>query len=283
MDADQLRAEIARLGPWHHDVEVAPGIRTGDPPPPGLDRTDLGTSEMVAPEGHLRRLVGNLFESGLAGRSFLDCGCNGGGYVYAAKALGAGRVFGFDAREHWIEQARFLGRHLPSDGVELAVCDLAGLREMRPEPFDVTLFNGLFYHLPDPIAGLRVAADLTRELIIVNTATMPGEGDALILSPESKVELMSGVDGLAWLPTNEKVLAAILAWCGFPHWRISFDYAGTVPGWRRLEILAARDESVFARWDSVDRPQTRPSRSQPSRLRRAARNLLRRRQSQARR
>ena len=275
MNMEALRSEILALGPWHHDVEVAPGVRTGEPPPPGLYPAELGTPEVFPPEIHFDWLIPTLFEGGFAGRSFMDCGCNGGGYLYAAKRLGAGRVFGFDVREHWIAQARFLGRHLPSEGVETAVCDLADLREMQPDPFDVTLFNGLFYHLPDPIAGLRIAADLTKELIIVNTATIPREGDALVLAPESKVQVMSGVHGLAWLPTNEKVVAAALAWCGFPHWRISFENAGFVEGWRRVEILAARDASVFARWDSMDHPQARPYRpSPPSLLRRAARRLL---------
>jgi tRNA (mo5U34)-methyltransferase len=275
MDDEALRAEIVRLGPWHHDVEVAPGVRTGEPPPPGVEYpAELGRPEVFAPEIHFDWLIGNLFEQGFAGRSFLDCGCNGGGYLYSAKKHGAGRVMGFDVREHWIEQARFLGRHLPSEGVETAVCDLADLGARRPDPFDVTLFNGLFYHLPDPMAGLRIAADLTKELIIVNTATIPREGDALVLAPESKVQIMSGVHGLAWLPTNEKVVAAILAWCGFPHWRISFENEGFVKGWRRVEILAAREARVFDRWDSIDHPNAKPFRPRPpSLLRRIARRL----------
>ena len=276
MNAESIRSEILRLGPWHHDVEIAPGVRTGEPAPPGLYPAELGKPEVFAPADHFRWLIPDLFEGGFAGRSFLDCGCNGGGYLYAAKAHGAGRVFGFDVRDHWIEQARFLGRHLPSDGVETAVCDLADLREMQRDPFDVTLFNGLLYHLPDPVAGLRIAADLTRELIVVNTAILPREEDALVLAPESKVQVMSGVHGLAWLPTNEKVVAAMLAWCGFPHWRISFEIPGYVEGWRRVEILAARDESVFAHWDSLDHRRVVPFRPRPpSRLRQAARQLLR--------
>jgi hypothetical protein len=84
---------------------------------------------------------------------------------------------------------------------------------------------------------------------------------------------MSGVHGLAWLPTNERVVAAILAWCGFPHWRISFRNKGYVKGWRRVEILAAREASVFERWDERV-PPVKPERPRkPSLARRALMRL----------
>src|SRR6185369_6751439 len=95
---DALRADVRRLGPWHHDVEVAPGIRTGDPalaPPPD---PVLGTPTIIRPSALLTPLTQALFERGMAGRSFLDCGCNAGGYVFAATALGSPRAYGFDVR-----------------------------------------------------------------------------------------------------------------------------------------------------------------------------------------
>jgi hypothetical protein len=120
------------------------------------------------------------------------------------------------------------------------------------EPFDVTLFRGIFYHLPDPIAGLRIAADLTREVIIVNTASAPSEVKGLVLSRESDTEVMSGVDGLAWLPTGPDVVSEALAWCGFPHSRVRFDFRARNAN--RFEVIAARDPSAFDHYDVV-RPE----------------------------
>jgi tRNA (mo5U34)-methyltransferase len=258
MNAQEIRDRIVRLGPWHHDVEVVPGIRTGEPAPPGAYPPELGTPTVITPERGLAWLVAEVYPGGLAGRSFLDCACNAGGYLFAATRLGAGRCFGFDVRKHWIDQARFLAEHLPSENIEFATLDLASLAGLNLGAFDVTLFNGIFYHLPDPIAGLRIAADHTRELLVVNTDTLDSPGDSLVINRESEVEVMSGVHGLAWLPTSYHVLRDILGWCGFPHTRVRFErkVAGNR---RRIEIIAAREQETFLHYDA-GRPQREPRR-----------------------
>ena len=253
-DAD-LRAEILRLGPWHYDIEIAPGIRTGAPVPPGTYPPELGKPSVIKPD-FLVKLLAAVYPGGLAGRSILDCACNAGGYLFDAARHGAGRSFGFDVREHWIEQARFLARHLPSENIQFAVRDLMSLPELGLEPFDVTLFSGILYHLPDPIAGLRIAADHTRELLIVNTDATLAEVDGLVMNRESTTEVMSGVHGLAWLPGSEQVVQEMLAWCGFPHSRVIFNVAQPYER-RRLAIMAARDERTFAHCDTIRRPPLR--------------------------
>lgn len=240
-----MRAEIGRLAPWHHDLEIAPGVRTGEGAGSGP-----GAPSLIRPDLLLAGLVADLFPDGLAGRSLLDCACNAGGYLFAAARLGAGRGFGFDARGHWIAQARFLARHLPADDLDFAVCELADLPGLGLEPFDLTLFNGIFYHLPDPVAGLRKAADLTRELIVVNTTLRRGRGDALVLNKESREAPMSGVDGLAWLPNGEPVLREILGWCGFPHVRLRSSWPIGGRNWR-AQLVAAREGAALAHYDSV--------------------------------
>ncbi len=277
----ELREEIIRLGPWHQDLEIAPGVRTGEPAPEGsYDAAELGTPAVYDPSPHMAWLVRRFYPAGLAGRSVMDCGCNAGGNLFAATRLGAGRCFGFDARDHWINQGRFLAEHLPGDNIEFATLDLASLPERRLGQFDITLFMGLFYHLPYPIAGLRIAADHTKELLLVNTATKPGDGgDALVLNRESVTQVMSGVHGLAWLPTGERVMRAILEWCGFPHVRLLWDVDGTVEGWRRLEVVAAREASTFAHFDATAAEfEAAAAAAQPKPRRRGgwARRLLRR-------
>ena len=267
IDAEALRAEIRRLAPWHHDVEIAPGVRTGDPLPPNTASPELGTPALIPADRDMAGLAADLFPDGFAGRSILDCGCNAGGYLFAARALGAGRGFGFDARDHWIRQARFLARHLSGDGLEFSTCELDALPGLELEPFDFTLFKGLFYHLPDPVAGLRTVADLTREIIVVNTLARFGRGDALALKPESRTLAMSGVDGLAWAPTSVRVLQEILAWCGFPHSRLRWAMRLQRRDWR-MEIVAARDAAALTHYDT--RPHPRP----PGRFACAAARLL---------
>ncbi|MBV8685905.1 MAG: DUF1698 domain-containing protein [Alphaproteobacteria bacterium] len=256
MDVAAIRAEMEALGPWHHDVELVPGLRTGEAPLGKRPLLQSRTPTTYDPEGHMRLIVAALWPDGMQGRSFLDCACNGGGHMLGAARLGAGRRFGFDAREQWTAQARFLQRFAPAPAGEVRTCTLADLPALGLEPFDVTLFSGIFYHLPDPVAGLRVAADLTRELLVLNTAALFGRGRAMVLKKESATQPMSGVDGLAWLPTGSGVLRQILAWCGFPHVRICFNKR-TAEGWRRIELLAARESKTFAFYDSRG-PSTPP-------------------------
>lgn len=277
MEQAAIRDEIDRLGPWLHDVEVLPGLRTGAAR--AADNPDKGVRESFDPGQMIRRLVEDLYGD-LAGRSFLDCGCNAGGHAFAAASLGAGRTLAFDARQHWLDQAAFLGRHLEAPQLQFQRLTLAELAALAPEPFDVTLFSGLFYHLPDPVAGLKAAADLTREMLIVNTSVSPQTWPGLVLSRESAIHVLSGVDGLAWLPTSPDVMQQILSWCGFPHARVDLYWKPGQPrDWMRLQILAARDEATFARYDqrrpdAAPGPDIRPLRHPVRRVLGAARRRL---------
>ena len=118
-----------------------------------------------------------------------------------ASDLGA-YSFGFDVRDHWIEQARFLKRHFgkSDDQVRFEVCDLLEVdRRLGSERFDICLFKGIFYHLPDPIAGLKIVADRTDEVLILDTASTSGleDGFLSLVSRASSTNPMSGTARVA--------------------------------------------------------------------------------------
>jgi SAM-dependent methyltransferase len=246
----ELLAAVRQLAPWHHDVQIRPGISTWEASAEGSFDEELGDPIRVDVAAHFSPLLTRVYPKGLTGRSFLDCACNGGGYTFVARELGAGRCFGFDARQLWIDQARLIASQRPSEDMAFEIMKLEDLPGAGLEPFDITFFGGIFYHLADPAAGLRVAADLTKELLIVNTAAVPGDGAALSLNVESTKQALSGIDGLAWLPTGPKVVMDMLAWCGFPHSRL--DYQLSLPNGRdRLQIVAAREAAALADYDAA--------------------------------
>jgi SAM-dependent methyltransferase len=257
LSAAALREEIIRLGPWHFEIQITPEISTRV----AAEAEDVtypeafGKVRMRNPREGFQRRLRRIYPDGLAGRSVLDCGCNCGAYLFYAKELGAGPGLAFDARRHWIDQARFIARHMPerSEDVRFEVADLYELPGLAPGEFDVTFFLGLFYHLPEPVTGLKLAAERTRELLILNTATRAGLPDGQLVADYESPDLAdAGLHGLCWFPTGPAVLGRILGWLGFPEVRCSVwrRAPNQRRGLDRVEVLAARSPGYFDAWDS---------------------------------
>jgi tRNA (mo5U34)-methyltransferase len=254
----ELIEQGIRLGPWNYEIEVAPGLTTNEfrEPPPGGYPESFGKVGFGRPRERFQQMLLNLFPDGLEGRSVLDCACNCGAHLFWAKELGAGRCLGFDIREHWLNQARFLVEHRPGpkDDMRFELADLYDLPSLELEPFDLTLFLGIFYHLPEPIRGLKIAADQTREALVVHTVTQDGWPDGLLVaSEESRTILRSGVYGLNWFPTGPATMTRVLGWAGLgeartDRWRRR---AGQRPPRREeLRMVAARGADTLRAYDS---------------------------------
>ncbi len=266
-DVEQIKRDIVELAPWHINVQVTDGISTQV----AVEEADAGNPEIefhvsfLDPRDGFVKTMQTMYPAGLQGRSFLDCACNCGAYSFWARELGAGRTFGFDVREHWIQQANFLLKHRGYEDMHFGVHDLMELPKLDLPQFDVTLFKGIFYHLPDPIHGLKIAGDLTKELLILNTA-VSNEFDpephlgGLFLQLESADSFMSGVHRLNWYPTGPKVLTQILYWMGFDQIKLHYHIkslpltkdVGTMRGQKgRLEIMAARRKGLLGRLQTI--------------------------------
>jgi tRNA (mo5U34)-methyltransferase len=257
MDAGELRREVIRLAPWHLKVQITPELSSAA----FLD-AELTTEQarlkvsFIDPHEPWRALVQSLYPDGLGGRTVLDCACNCGAYSFWMKELGAGAGLGFDARQRWIDQARFLLAHRsgPSDGLRFEVGELGELDRLTDDSFDISIFKGIFYHLPDPIHALGLVAGRTRELLVLNTSVRADLPDGLLVaSRESVVDPMSGVHGLSWFPTGPGVIADMLESVGFPASRCTLwvKRDPVVANLGRVELLAARDESTFEAFDTA--------------------------------
>jgi len=255
----RLREEIAELAPWHIEVEVAPGLSTRtslDAPAPTEGPKDVGRVAFVDARDWWHRLVRTIYPEGLQGRSMLDCACNCGAYLFWSRELGAGDCFGFDARKHWIDQARFLARARRDGEIRFEERDLYGLPELGLAPFDLVLFKGILYHLPEPVAGLKIAADLAGEVLIVDTAfrsDLPDYG--LAIGRESPIPVMSGIHGLNWFPTGPRVIARMLGWMGFPIVRLIHrrSHSPDNPSIGRVGLIAARTGGLIENFEPLDR------------------------------
>jgi hypothetical protein len=115
--------------------------------------------------------------------------------------------------------------------------------ERNIEPVDFVLFKGIFYHLADPIRGLKIAADLAKETIWVNTAMIFSEDNQSLHCVFEQIERkMSGKHALSWLPTGPKVIAMMLHWLGFEDiWHMFSKPNQNDPSQGRMEVIASRE------------------------------------------
>ncbi|MCA9050823.1 MAG: hypothetical protein KDA89_18925 [Planctomycetaceae bacterium] len=266
-----LRELIIQLGPWHQKVQVTESVSTAvSLEAPKALYSAHGPVAFIDDHDEFAGLMGALFPDGLAGKTLIEAACNCGAYSLWFRQMGGRGAFGFDARNHWIRQAEFLKSHLLSaddDSVQFAVADLYAVPSLNREPADVGMFKGIFYHLPDPIGGLRIVADLTRELLIFNTSTRSSFKPGLVLSQESVTNVMSGIHGLNWFPSGPNVAQAILKSMGFNDFRVLFWHKrpslrfgsarglkiyvkNMIMGTGRMELLAARTPGFFDAFDS---------------------------------
>ena len=145
MNGDAIRARVAELAPWFHnirlgDVETAPDHFLGDYP-----RFKFETFAHVIPDD-------------LTGKTVLDIGCNAGFYSVEMKRRGAARVVGIDSDERYLAQARLACEVLGFDGIEFRNLDVYQVARLG-EKFDLVIFMGVLYHLRHPLLAL----DLIRE------------------------------------------------------------------------------------------------------------------------
>ncbi len=247
---EDLIQRIQAIGPWHMNIQLTDELNTGqvfsDEGEVYHRPSNKGVSLLNLRDGFVN-LMKRIYPDGMNEKRFLDCACNAGGYCFWARELGVKSAFGFDVREHWIRQARFVKNHrtvAPVDRLGFRVQDLYDFPKLDMTPFDITIFKGIFYHLPDPVTGLKIAADMTNEVMIFNTSTTWGEEDGRLKSGwESRDKLMSGVHGLKWYPTGPKVMAEILRWLGFKEMKLMFyKQQYDQPQLGRTEIIASKVE-----------------------------------------
>jgi tRNA (mo5U34)-methyltransferase len=154
--------EIARLGPWFHNLHLPGGVLTAPDHPLG----DF-------PSFKWEQLQSALPED-LSGCRALDIGCNAGFYSFELAKRGAD-VLAIDHDQHYLDQAAWARGQLGlEDRVELrrmGVYDLARVEEQ----FDLVLFLGVLYHLRYPLLALDLVAERTRGRLALQTLTLPGE------------------------------------------------------------------------------------------------------------
>ena len=153
-----LASEVLRHY-WWHSIDLGNGVVT-----PGCK----------SPEKHAEECRNYFDPIDLSGKSVLDVGAWNGFYSFESKRRGARRVVATDSFtwSHPDFQGRKsfdLARTALGMDVQAVEIDVVDMTAEQLGNFDVVLFLGVLYHLPNPIDGLRRVASLANELLIVET------------------------------------------------------------------------------------------------------------------
>ncbi len=165
MTREEILSELERLQPWFHRIDLGGGIYT---------KTESVMGEPVDHPAKPWEVIGRCLPEDLTGKSVLDVGCNAGFYAVEAKRRGALRVLGVDGQRQHVRQAVFVRKALGLD-VEYRRMNVYELNRHAVGQFDITLALGLIYHLKHLVLALENLYEVTRELLVVETAIMPPE------------------------------------------------------------------------------------------------------------
>ncbi|HEY0876653.1 MAG TPA: DUF1698 domain-containing protein [Vicinamibacterales bacterium] len=158
MDSDELQAQVAAIR-WYHTIDLGRGVVT-----PGIDNTPERLARIHLPQD-------------LSGKSVLDIGAWDGFFSIETKRRGASRVV---AADHYAWHGVGWGTGRGKAGFELArsasnleIEDVdVDVLDLSPDSlgtFDVVLFLGVLYHVPNPLLALERVASVTGNLLILET------------------------------------------------------------------------------------------------------------------
>lgn len=156
-DDDILREEIGRVK-WFHSYDFGNGV------------SSAGTKPLAVLEAEADLIL----PMDLQGRSVLDIGSWDGFFSVQAARRGAARVL---ATDHfcwngagWGTKAGFnLAKRVLAPQVEELEIDVPDVTPEAVGRFDVVMFLGVLYHLPDPHGAIQQLAGLTREVLVMET------------------------------------------------------------------------------------------------------------------
>lgn len=163
MTREEVLLELKRLEPWFHRIDLGGGLYT---------KTESVMGEPVDHPQGAWQTIQKLLPRDLSGKTLLDVGCNAGFYAFAAKRRGAKRVLGVDGQRQHVRQGLFVRKVLGLE-VEFRRVNVYELSPHTVGQFDITLALGLLYHLKHPILALENLYQVTKEMLIIETAIMP--------------------------------------------------------------------------------------------------------------
>ena len=165
MTPEEIRAGLHTLQPWFHRIDLGGGFVT---------KTQSVMGEPIDHPAPTWQVIQRCLPAELAGKSVLDVGCNAGFYAFECNRRGAARVLGVDGQRQHVRQALFVRKALGLE-VEFRRLNVYDLSRETVGEFDIVLALGLLYHLKHLVRAIENLHDVTRDLLVIETAILPPE------------------------------------------------------------------------------------------------------------
>jgi tRNA (mo5U34)-methyltransferase len=247
------------VGFWWHSINLGHGVTTN-----GFKTTKVLAEELDA-----------IALPDVRGKTVLDVGAWDGFFAFEAERRGAARVAALDyymwamdipgQQRYWREcmqrgvaprpyhetefwhpdtlpgkvgfdtARRTLGSRVEPIVADFATCDPEAIGQ-----WDIVLFLGVLYHLPDPLGALDRLAKITRALAIIETEAMviPGQEDVPLWRLFPGAELNGDISNW-WVPNIAGLTGACSA-AGFASTRMTSDSARPDDGHYRPVVHAVK-------------------------------------------
>jgi tRNA (mo5U34)-methyltransferase len=166
-----IRTKIASVKHWYHQIEVAPGVIT-----PGVNDSRAVLAHLDLP-------------ASCAGLRVLDLGARDGFFSFELERRGA-EVLALDYVSS--DQSGFkVASELLGSKVTYVQDNIYKVTPERYGTFDVVMFLGLLYHLPDPLGALHIVRSVCRaalhlETQVIDNAFRLASGEFVPLKAVSK-------------------------------------------------------------------------------------------------
>jgi tRNA (mo5U34)-methyltransferase len=193
-----IQDEVKKIN-WFHRIDLGQGVTT-----PGIDDTPTKLGQVRLP-------------ADLTGKTVLDIGAWDGFFSFECEKRGARRVVALDGgvwKVDTIGKAGFeFARKVLNSRVEDAELEVSEISIERLGQFDLVLFLGVLYHLPDPVGSFLKVASVAAHDIIVETHVdlVEVSTPAIAFYPFDEC----AKDPSNWCGPNQAAVEAMLRLAGF--------------------------------------------------------------------
>lgn len=168
MDLDELKRKVDEIW-WWHSIDLGNGLVT-----PGHSHNEEQLDYLQIPDS-------------LVGKTVLDIGAWDGYFSFLAEERGATVTATDDVEYSWgmvgMGKAGFdLAKSVRRSGVREYSCSVYNLSSEEIGQFDIVFLFGVLYHLKNPYAVLERVYELTKEMAIVETASLGNDIDRPLLT-----------------------------------------------------------------------------------------------------